>query len=488
MNICSHHYFTSLILSICFLFLISCTQMITRKKVITPYLEKSQYLTAINSLERKKKEVYPKRNRLLYHLDIGTLYHYAQKHDSSNTYLLKALEIYNDLYTRSITVQAFSSLLNPNIAPYRSYPYEIIAAHQMVSLNFRALNQPDESLVETRRAQVKFDTWQSEQPEKYYSDGSFHFFSFLHYFASQEPQNGLVSLYHSIDYFQKQNIPLPHFVAQEGLNLFSRYQRQNDLKLLQDFNQNSHFKSMTQSPTQDSAQIIIIGYAGKGPLLSEEFWSGTYFPFGVMTFHHYDYETNIKKQFTIPWEQFNDHQENNYEFNKKNKQTLSKHLHISFALPKVILPYSQTRHFKITSNLSNSTSITESLTDYHQLAEQNLQNNKNSIIFKTILRAIFKTTIAQVTKKTLEHDNFFVNLLTGIFVSNVLDATETADTRNLFALPKTLEVSKMMIPAKPQKIKIYPIDEKGRIISSFKKYSITPSGGKTYFLFTHSSI
>ena len=64
------------------------------------------YLSAIADIKKHGNKLYGKTNQLLYCMDIGMLYHYASLYDSSNAYLLKAVDIQNDLFTRSVTNEA----------------------------------------------------------------------------------------------------------------------------------------------------------------------------------------------------------------------------------------------------------------------------------------------------------------------------------------------------------------------------------------------
>src|SRR3954470_19815933 len=54
---------------------------------------------------------------VLYNMDLGLLYHYAGKYDSSILFLEKASKIQEDLFTRSVTNEAVSLLVNDNVRP-----------------------------------------------------------------------------------------------------------------------------------------------------------------------------------------------------------------------------------------------------------------------------------------------------------------------------------------------------------------------------------
>ena len=95
------------------------------------------YQSAIESI-RKNPNLYGKNSQLLYNLDIGVLFHYAHMYDSSNLYLQRAADIYNELFTRSVTNEAAAILVNDNVRPYRGMPFELTMMHQLITFNYLA--------------------------------------------------------------------------------------------------------------------------------------------------------------------------------------------------------------------------------------------------------------------------------------------------------------------------------------------------------------
>ncbi len=453
---------------------VSCTSLSHRNKNILPYLNNQKFDKAIQNIKEKKEKIYTKHNRLLYHLDLGTLYHYAQKPDTSNIYLEKALDIYNDLSTKSITTQSLSTLLNSEISPYRSYNYEIIAVHQMISLNYQTLKQPYESLVETRRAQLKFDYWKKSTIKKYHYDGSFNFLSFLYYFMLEEKDNGLISLYQSVLGFNQNLANLPNIVEQEAGYLFPKYNRKNDLSKLKISKNSPEYKSITRLIHKDSAQIIIIGYAGKGPIFEDEIWSGTYSPVGILNFHHYNPKTKKKESFSLPAVQL------------LSFQNAYSTYHIKLALPQSVPQISKTQHFKIaTENKPNDFKITETLTNYDLLSQQYITENKTKMFIKSITRVAFKTGAILALKKKIAQGNP-LDIFSNLLIDASTDALESSDTRNLSSLPRTIEISHLRILKGKQKILIQPINKKGFTLGKPKEYIVDLKSGETQFLFTSS--
>lgn len=120
-------------------------------------LEQQDYLTAIQRIEKAKGKQYRKKDRVLYYLDLGMLYHYAGDYRKSNEMLTQAENNMEELYTKSISKAAMSMLLNDNVLEYSGEDYEDIYTNVFKALNYLALSQSDEAFVEIRRINMKLD-------------------------------------------------------------------------------------------------------------------------------------------------------------------------------------------------------------------------------------------------------------------------------------------------------------------------------------------
>ncbi len=108
---------------------------------------------AINEL--KNREGYNEKDKVLYYLDLGMIYHYAGKYEQSNQALEKA-EIYIDeLYTKSVSKAALSYLLNDNALDYAGEDYEDIYINLIKAFNYLKLGMVDDVFVEINRLNHK---------------------------------------------------------------------------------------------------------------------------------------------------------------------------------------------------------------------------------------------------------------------------------------------------------------------------------------------
>lgn len=108
---------------------------------------------AIGMVEKPKE--YKEKERLLYFLDAGMLYHYQGNWQKSNELLSRAEDAIVDLYTKSVTKAAASMLLNDNALDYSGEDYEDVYINVFKALNFLHLGNREAALVEIRRVDDK---------------------------------------------------------------------------------------------------------------------------------------------------------------------------------------------------------------------------------------------------------------------------------------------------------------------------------------------
>jgi hypothetical protein len=118
-------------------------------------LAKADYPAAIAKIEAAKEISYTAKDKVVYYLDIGMLYHWNGDYEKSNEYLELAERAIEDNFTKSLTRSASSLILNDNVLAYPGEDYEDIYLNAFKSLNYLALGQTDAAFVEVRRINNK---------------------------------------------------------------------------------------------------------------------------------------------------------------------------------------------------------------------------------------------------------------------------------------------------------------------------------------------
>jgi uncharacterized protein len=153
-----------------FLILISCSSTVTSQSQYVEaeaYVKQRNYYAAADSIEKVKGEAYKEKDRVLYYLDVGMLYHYAQRYEESNSALTEAEYAIEELYTNSISKSIGSAVLNDNARDYSGEIYEDLYINVFKALNYIALDDPEDALVEVRRLNNKMNLLQDRYDAMY---------------------------------------------------------------------------------------------------------------------------------------------------------------------------------------------------------------------------------------------------------------------------------------------------------------------------------
>lgn len=109
------------------------------------------------ALISKFKDEYGARNAVLYHLDMGTMLHYAGKWKESNDHFAAAEQRMDELYTESITGNVGAFIVNDNTLPYRGEDFEQVIVDLYQALNWIQLGNLENALVFSRKVDQKLD-------------------------------------------------------------------------------------------------------------------------------------------------------------------------------------------------------------------------------------------------------------------------------------------------------------------------------------------
>jgi hypothetical protein len=115
---------------------------------------REDFTTGIHVLEADKKNIY-QSDLILYYLDKGMLAHYARDFEESSRLLEEGERAIEDAFTKSITQEIGSYLINDNVRAYDGEDYEDIYINAFNALNYYHRQDPEGALVEIRRMNNK---------------------------------------------------------------------------------------------------------------------------------------------------------------------------------------------------------------------------------------------------------------------------------------------------------------------------------------------
>ncbi len=141
----------SLVLVLASFLLTGCSTYSERNAQLRSDVARLDYESALAGIEKAERG----SDRLLNLLEKGLVLHYADRWLESNAVFQEAEELSDDLYTKSVSQAVVSLLTNDGAVDYRAAPFEMALVPYFRSMNYIALGEKDEALVEARKAELR---------------------------------------------------------------------------------------------------------------------------------------------------------------------------------------------------------------------------------------------------------------------------------------------------------------------------------------------
>ncbi|MFP4418769.1 MAG: hypothetical protein ACLFSB_16025 [Chitinispirillaceae bacterium] len=472
--------YVGLVCTVIGLLIVSCTTRSMRRiDQLSEVSSEQDFQQALKTI-RESPKLYGELNRFLYWYDQGLLYHYLGEYDSSLYHLEQAELVLDNLYARSVTNEAASLLTNDNIRPYRSRRFEQVLLHQFLSFNYLAGREPDESLVETRKMQLVFDRFKSKdrRTEKYNDDGMAHFISALVYQAQGDRDDEAIALYKSVSAYRGNGMGIPVLIRDYAYHQLKEAGRTHDIDELS-------LSPVSRSVYADSGyaaqtEIILIGFAGRAPVLKESIFWGTFVHGGLLTGYYVEPDgdtlsTSIAAPPIPPSELA--------KARDGDKTGIGKTFHIKFALPAVVERESLTDHFKVYSDGSGDAKASSMISDIEYLLKKNIEDNRPTTLARTAVRVVLRTIAAQKAKSEMETGNPLLNFLLSFGTDILTDQMEKADTRLSLFLPRTIHITRIPVSPGTHTIRAAACQRNGTVIKRRHFDNIEVKKGEKRFLF-----
>ena len=442
--------------------LCSCAnKSMTRYETLAPVLKKEGFEGTIQKIEKKKDDIYGKNSEFLYHFDKGMLYHYTGNNKESIKSFEKAEQVYEDLYTKSVTNEAAAIVTNDNIRPYRARPFEVLLMYQYQILNYLAIGDLDGALVEVRRAQIASEALYQKDNEKVNDNGWLRYLSAIVYEMAGEDDDAAIAYLKAAKAFEEGNISMPK-EAWEFINeSLTKMDRADDLK---------NFKSapLSQTPKATDArekgqEIIVIGYAGHSPILGEMYLSGTYVSGTAMNLTYKDGKTGKVGSFTV--------------FVPPVAGAGSNTFHVGFALPEKMELPQRTSLFSV--NLDGKMRISpEKVANIDAELEQNMKDENTTTMVRTATRVILRTIAAQKAKSSTNTGNGIFDLVKNIAVDVGQSQLEQADLRVGLFMPNSIYVTRIPVTEGTHQLNVSALGAHGQVVGDYRLDNIKVKKGQ----------
>ncbi len=439
------HILHIILLSILLLNINACATYNNKIRKAKTALINNDYDKALKSIE-KNKFLHRKRNQLLYHLEIGKVYHLNGQYDSSNFHLNIADNMMEEY--APLTDLATSTLVNPAMQNYRAAAHEKILVNYYKALNYLFLSDIENALVEARQLNLKEQALSVSvhgKEKKYFQDPFGLVLMGMIYEAGNDFNNAFIAYRNAYEVYEKSNLykdKMPPTLVVDMVRM---------AKLT-----GIHYKSDITNPYQtkgEGGELILFWENGIAPVKEEK---NMIFTINKATGQGAYYFTDLNNTIQIPF---------NYNFSNNSNGVSPADIGLLRVASAYYVSTKQTlHHARLTVNDKlEPLYIGE---DVEQLAFQLEKQNYIKQLGKRLLRVMVK----KITELKIAQENEYAGLAVGI--ANV--AMEKSDTRNWQSLPNEIYFTR--VPLKKGENTIKLTLNNGKII----EFKVNGTGGMIF--------
>ncbi len=385
---------------IIFFSIFSCASNVDLHSAFVYDVKNGNYELVYSTLEQSSKNYYSNHDDVLQMLDLGLLAHYSDFPESSINYLNRAESLIEENFSKSITQNISSYILNDNVIDYAGEEYEDIYVNLFKCLTFISQENYESAFVEIRRfnnklkslsvkyqeqiskikkeSQMQDDSLNSENYKVQFYDSVFaRYLSMLLYLYEGDVDSA------KIDY----NYLVSAFESQKKLYNFS-------------FPKQIEENFYTQ---KNNVRLNVVAFSGMAPRKKEESVSNVYYGYKIALPVMYKIKTEVDSIKLVA-------------INQDTKTVYQK-------------------DFEKIESISN-------------IAVDTFKQKQSLIYTKSIARSIIKygtSAVLGVCKETYDEDNIFDLLYLASLLANQL--TEVADIRTSKYFPSSVYISGIDLPA-----------------------------------------
>lgn len=409
---------TSIYILIISTLLLSCKTYHEKSLDVQQAIRNYDYQEALN-LTAGNKFLKKKKNTLLYHLELGRLFHLQGNYKESNKHLNYADDLMD--YQSSLADFAASVIVNANAKKYRAEDFEKILIHYYKALNYSYLNQTEDALVEARRMNLKEMELGEKGIKNYNRDAFGHLLMGQIYETAHEYNNAFIAYRNAYESYNEDYLKLGETTPEQlkldilktaylsGLySELTRYEKEFNIKYTPNNN--------------EFGEVILYWENGQAPFKVEKNYIFSLVG-GAGGFYFVDDEQTME----IPF------------LGNPNSNSLSNLTAIRVAMPKYrqTAPFYQPNYSSIKINGTETHKRLATVENINQVADKALQDR----FMKDLGTHLTKLAINKLAQQALKSDSTTEAL--GMVLEGLGFISEQADTRNWQSLPSLINYTRV---------------------------------------------
>jgi hypothetical protein len=372
----------------------------------------------------------PKRNRLLFYLNKGTILWMNGKNIESNQYFLKA-DLYVEDYRKNYATELASMLINPNYSTYSGESFEQILIHYYATINFVQLGDLDNALVACKRmiaTSQKINDYLGNK-NKYRRDAFAHNLLGMIYDAQGDYNNAFIAYRNSFNIYKEDYKPqlgteIPIQLKKDILRTAKIIYFNDELAKYE-----AEFNLKAELLPEGYAPLVFFWNNGLGPVKDENSITFATYPLqnGYVNFVNAEFGLN----FPI------------YVGSEEDRKKVIALNIVRVAWPKYVTRIPTYKNAVLKDSLNNVFKLDVG-EDINAIAFKSLDDRMLKEIGEAILRLALKQAAIALAKKENEGAGTALSILSA--------ATEKADTRNWQFLPYSINYTRAFLPIGEQNV------------------------------------
>lgn len=429
----------------------ACGPAANRYMLVDNHLRAREYKQADAVIQRAEED-YGAKNRVLYGMDRGMTLHLAGDYQQSNAVLEQADERIERLYTRSIRSESAAFMTNDYALPYEGDPYEQVMVNVVKALNYAAMDQWQDALVEARRIDHRLNVIADKTQDKgaYRDDGFVRYLCGILYESAGDINNAFIAYRKAYETYQStrgwSGMGVPGQLRVDLLRTADALHLTQELADYQSAFPESTWQTLQSQ--QHLAQVLVISYNGRAPHKEDQFL---------------DLPLNMEALQLVLL---------NRGLSQTNRslpshRTVDSVLYglqgrvVRVALPRLVPQKTRVpvdHVFLINQEGNRIEMSTELAQDVTAMAEKALSERITGITMKALARAAFKYSLAEGATRGAQGAAGkdaapWVGLLVGLFTKGLAVATEESDKRSWRTLPDEIHLARRWVAPGQYRVK-----------------------------------
>ena len=405
------------------------------------------YEGALQKLEKADPD------KLLYRLEKGLLLHYLGDYENSNRHFEKAERLIEERITRSLSRELVSLLTNDAARNYAGEEFESVLINYYRALNYQYLGQPQEALVECRKANLKLEQYAAAAEYKltYKNDAFMQYVTGLFFEAQEEWNDAYISYRDAEKGYRAYALGTgpPEILGHDLLRVARRLGFQDHVQeYLERYGRNEELSA--GSPAGEVIVFAETGFIARKrqreislPILKSDETNQVWALSDEMAYRYQHPRPYVQVEY---W--------------------------LRVALPEYRAVGSQISGARLSAMGQTATAVL--VQDLDAIAMRNFKEKETSILARTLARALVKYIATEAAEKKSEFLGLLVNLF-GV-------STEAADTRSWLALPRQIRVARLRVTPGTVDLALEFVNGNGRVVDGHRFAGVEVSAGQRVFL------